>query len=311
MGDASRRTDIFDRNRHSERLTKLLRSRNPNDIAEANRIIKSIVEEDQQRMEKETRRTTEMESLKNNTLLLNEMTANYIRSGASEAELELMSELVDNIGKARPLLYSFSLTHDENDIMTLTEIARICEQATSALEFYAEKVTKSAAHETPSVTNISGPDSPGLDLGNLAPESRTITPDNQTAGVDDLLSRDLFELGLSDVGPAVGAVPQPLVDLNPTTKPAPHTRYDELEDIFSKLVDKTPVSASTNQISPIKATSVPGVTKTPSHLVSQPCYHSSAFLSSSSADPVSDSPTKTQLFDELDALGRQMLGFDT
>lgn len=42
-------------------------------------------------MEKEARLSTEMESLKNNTLLLNEMTANYIRSGASESELELMS----------------------------------------------------------------------------------------------------------------------------------------------------------------------------------------------------------------------------
>ncbi|KAA0193827.1 ADP-ribosylation factor-binding protein GGA1 [Fasciolopsis buskii] len=313
-GDASRRKDIFDRNRHSERLTKLLRSRNPNDIAEANRIIKNIVEEDQQRMEKEARLSTEMESLKNNTLLLNEMTANYIRSGASESELELMSEL-DTL--ANTVIHFFLKFPGSYGLRaSAAEIARICEQATNALEFYAEKVTKSGARMTPSsTTSISGPgmpDSPRLDLTNSPPRKRMETTENQKTTVNDLLSQDLLQLGLGDIDPTVGAVNQPSIDFSPAVKPATPTNYDELEDIFSKMADKMPVTASAN---PIKQTGSVSTTtvknRTPSQAANQPCYNPFVRASPSSTNAASDNATKAQLFDDLDTLGRQMLGFNT
>lgn len=126
------------------------------------------------------------------------------------------------------------------------EIARICEQATNALEFYAEKVTKSGARMTPSsTTSISGPgmpDSPRLDLTNSPPRKRMETTENQKTTVNDLLSQDLLQLGLGDIDPTVGAVNQPSIDFSPAVKPATPTNYDELEDIFSKMADKMPVT---------------------------------------------------------------------
>ncbi|OON13539.1 hypothetical protein X801_10688, partial [Opisthorchis viverrini] len=78
-----------------------------------------LLSKDQVRTEKVIKRSTEMETLKNNTLLLQEMISNFEKGGASEAEHDLMNELAQNIRTARPVLYTFSLTHDENDIDTL------------------------------------------------------------------------------------------------------------------------------------------------------------------------------------------------
>ncbi|VDP81324.1 unnamed protein product [Schistosoma mattheei] len=72
-------------------------------------------------MEKVSQRTSEMEALRNNTILLEEMIGTYLLGESTEAELELMSELTQNIRRARPLLYSFSLTHEEQDIETLSK----------------------------------------------------------------------------------------------------------------------------------------------------------------------------------------------
>ncbi|KAA3680917.1 ADP-ribosylation factor-binding protein GGA [Paragonimus westermani] len=227
----------------SDRLTKLLRSRNPADVAEANRLIKTIVEEDQLRLEQVTQRSTEMEALKNNTLLLEEMTNTYERGEASEAELELMSELAQNIRRARPLLYNFSLTHDENDIQALStylrvilvsEIACICDQASTALTLYEQTVANP--------------------INGSRFSQRTIVHDPLSNKDDkrvekDLLSQDLLALGLDD-DEKLNTVPiiTPAVSLSQTlsasaaskqclyqTAKSDATRYGELADIFANV----------------------------------------------------------------------------
>nr|CAH8865544.1 unnamed protein product [Trichobilharzia regenti] len=210
---AEERQNIFERNKKSERLTQLLRSRNPADLREANALIKSIVEEDQVRMEKVSQRTSEMEALRNNTILLEEMISTYMLGESTEAELELMSELVENIRKARPLLYSFSLTHEEQDMETLTEIGRICDRASEVISNYEQKVTggkrdhvkstppsssASSASSTP-VKNSSQSSSPSKnEINDAASSSSSSTTSGGSSRIPDLLTQDLMNLGLDD-----------------------------------------------------------------------------------------------------------------
>ncbi|CAL8081454.1 unnamed protein product [Calicophoron daubneyi] len=282
------RPDIFDRNKQSARLAKLLRSRNPADIQEANRIIKSIVEEDQERMEKVTQRSTEMETLKNNTLLLEEMTSTFERGDASSVELELMDELAQNIRRARPLLYSFSLTHDENDIQTLTEIATLCDNASTALAVYEEKLKHKATKKT---------DSFGTALDSLNGESsapKTSPP--------DLLSQDLLQLGIDDT-----QLPEPITKSRVTSSPSNSNlpsctgnldkgRYDDLRDIFSNLSGHPPVSTQSTVSTMLSSNAMP-IKGSPARSPSLPA----------SRLPKPPEP-KPDVFNELDSLGRRMLG---
>ncbi|CAH8865383.1 unnamed protein product [Trichobilharzia szidati] len=200
---AEERQNIFERNKKSERLTQLLRSRNPADLREANALIKSIVEEDQVRMEKVSQRTSEMEALRNNTILLEEMISTYMLGESTEAELELMSELVENIRKARPLLYSFSLTHEEQDMETLTEIGRICDRASEVISNYEQKVKVGNVKSTPPPSSSASTSSPSKDAINDGSSSSSTSTSgsgssNSTSRIPDLLTQDLMNLGLDD-----------------------------------------------------------------------------------------------------------------
>ncbi|GAA28760.2 ADP-ribosylation factor-binding protein GGA [Clonorchis sinensis] len=289
-----RQPNIFDRSQESQKLAKLLRSRNPADVAEANRLIKKIVEEDQVRTEKVIKRSTEMEALKNNTLLLQEMISNFEKGGASEAEHDLMNELAQNIRTARPVLYTFSLTHDENDIDTLTEIARICDHASSALDLYELRVK----NHVPCARSTALLDEPLKD-------DRTAHPSG------DLLSHDLMILGLDSEESSSSNVPSTngpeLLTLSDIPKKTVTSKYDELEDIFASITSTGPTSVPT--LSPTSNVVVANPFLSPkSTSISAPHPISS---SSSRLHSVQNDSPKTQMFDDLDVLGRQMLGLRT
>ncbi|KAF7249011.1 ADP-ribosylation factor-binding protein GGA3 [Varanus komodoensis] len=78
-----------DRDRESL-LAKLLKSKNPDDLQEANKLIKSMVKEDEARIQKVTKRLHTLEEVNNNVKLLNEMLVHYSKEDSSDADKELM-----------------------------------------------------------------------------------------------------------------------------------------------------------------------------------------------------------------------------
>ncbi|CAH8628855.1 unnamed protein product [Schistosoma rodhaini] len=334
---AENRQNIFERNKKSERLTQLLRSRNPADLREANALIKSIVEEDQVRMEKVSQRTSEMEALRNNTILLEEMIGTYLLGESTEAELELMNELVQNIRRARPLLYSFSLTHEEQDIETLTEIGQICDKASEVLANYEQKITNrrssssSLKHDQPhmpsSITNDHS--------------SSSLSSSTSSNHVPDLLTQDLMNLGLSDdlITPITSSnakMYSPDVLLLDTTDSFPVNRlhntsrhqishpiepkyslnnsnnlignnlgirkksnYDDLQDIFStNTTTTTTTTTSGSTILPTSSTLYPSIFSS---------VDSKTSKQSLSSEHESSVNSNSNVFSELDSLSRQML----
>ncbi|XP_045155291.1 ADP-ribosylation factor-binding protein GGA3 [Echinops telfairi] len=106
---------VFDDEEKSKLLAKLLKSKNPDDLQEANKLIKSMVKEDEARIQKVTRRMHTLEEVNNNVKLLHEMLLHYRREDSSEADKELMQELFDRCENKRRTLFKLASETEDND----------------------------------------------------------------------------------------------------------------------------------------------------------------------------------------------------
>ncbi|XP_044103388.1 ADP-ribosylation factor-binding protein GGA3 isoform X2 [Neovison vison] len=106
---------VFDDEEKSKLLAKLLKSKNPDDLQEANKLIKSMVKEDEARIQKVTKRLHTLEEVNNNVKLLNEMLLHYSKEDSSEADKELMKELFDRCENKRRTLFKLASETEDND----------------------------------------------------------------------------------------------------------------------------------------------------------------------------------------------------
>uniref|UniRef100_A0A670XTQ0 Golgi associated, gamma adaptin ear containing, ARF binding protein 3 n=1 Tax=Pseudonaja textilis TaxID=8673 RepID=A0A670XTQ0_PSETE len=106
---------VFDDEEKSKLLAKLLKSKNPDDLQEANKLIKSMVKEDEARIQKVTKRMHTLEEVNNNVKLLNEMLVHYSKEYSSEADKELMKELYDRCETKRRTLFKLASDTEDND----------------------------------------------------------------------------------------------------------------------------------------------------------------------------------------------------
>ncbi|XP_077183969.1 ADP-ribosylation factor-binding protein GGA3 isoform X2 [Paroedura picta] len=106
---------VFDDEEKSKLLAKLLKSKNPDDLQEANKLIKSMVKEDEARIQKVTKRMHILEEVNNNVKLLNEMLVHYNKEDSSEADKELMKELFDRCETKRRTLFKLASETEDND----------------------------------------------------------------------------------------------------------------------------------------------------------------------------------------------------
>jgi len=70
-------------------LSRLLKSKNPEDLRAANRLIKEAVKKDDKRMDRLKKKLEELEMIQNNIKLLNELLAHY-NPDSGETEKLLM-----------------------------------------------------------------------------------------------------------------------------------------------------------------------------------------------------------------------------
>ncbi|XP_031210714.1 ADP-ribosylation factor-binding protein GGA3 isoform X5 [Mastomys coucha] len=106
---------VFDDEEKSKLLAKLLKSKNPDDLQEANKLIKSMVKEDEARIQKVTKRLHTLEEVNNNVKLLHEMLLHYSQEYSSEADRELMKELFDRCENKRRTLFKLASETEDND----------------------------------------------------------------------------------------------------------------------------------------------------------------------------------------------------
>ncbi|CAG2248750.1 GGA [Mytilus edulis] len=106
---------IFEDDDKANLLQKLLRSKNPQDLQAANRLIKNMVKQDTERMDKISRRINQLQEIDNNVKLLNEMLAHYTKQNSSQSDRDMMKELYDTLEKLRPNLFRLASDVDEKD----------------------------------------------------------------------------------------------------------------------------------------------------------------------------------------------------
>ncbi|NXF05740.1 GGA3 protein, partial [Smithornis capensis] len=190
---------VFDDEEKSKLLAKLLKSKNPDDLQEANKLIKSMVKEDEARIQKVTKRMHTLEEVNNNVKLLNEMLVHYSKEDSSEADRELMKELYERCETKRRTLFKLASETEDND-SSLGDILQASDNLSRVINSY-KKIIEGQV--------INGEvDLPGMSV---------VEGDNSTNNLNTLI--DLA--GLDITSTPAPPVPPPALAPAPTTAPAP------------------------------------------------------------------------------------------
>ncbi|XP_034043734.1 ADP-ribosylation factor-binding protein GGA3a isoform X2 [Thalassophryne amazonica] len=112
---AQPRNPVFDDERKSKRLAELLRSKKPEDLQEANRLIKNMVKEDEVRTQKATKQKSTLEEVNNRVKLLNEMLAHFSPDHSTDGDRELIKELYGDSENLRRTVVQLATDTEDND----------------------------------------------------------------------------------------------------------------------------------------------------------------------------------------------------
>ncbi|KAG5854575.1 hypothetical protein ANANG_G00039260 [Anguilla anguilla] len=199
---------VFDDEEKSKLLARLLKSRHPDDLQAANRLIKNTMKEEQEKMEKVSKRITTMEEVERNTKHLKELLENHRRGESSEEQLEEMRNLYEQCDKLRPTLFRFaSDTVDDDD--ALAEILQANDKLTLVVNLYQEMFGNSDVNgnSRSDHSKSKGPESPkeikSYHLIDLSVLDSTLTdstspPRTTHSSSLSLLDEELMSLGLND-----------------------------------------------------------------------------------------------------------------
>ncbi|XP_015842607.1 ADP-ribosylation factor-binding protein GGA3 isoform X3 [Peromyscus maniculatus bairdii] len=154
------RNPVFDDEEKSKLLAKLLKSKNPDDLQEANKLIKSMVKEDEARIQKVTKRLHTLEEVNNNVKLLHEMLLHYSHEYSSEADKELMKELFDRCENKRRTLFKLASETEDND-NSLGDILQASDNLSRVISSYKTIIEGQIINGE--VTTSTMPDSEGND----------------------------------------------------------------------------------------------------------------------------------------------------
>ncbi|NXX93545.1 GGA1 protein, partial [Centropus bengalensis] len=204
---------IFDDEEKSKTLARLLKSSHPEDLRAANKLIKEMVQEDQKRMEKISKRVNAIEEVNNNVKLLTEMLTNYSKGETTESNEDLMKELYQRCERMRPMLFRLASDTEDNDEAlaeilqandNLTQVINLYKQLVRGEEINGETVATPLRGSTSALLDLSGLDLPATGpsypaLPTLSGGSAAPVPDQ--AGSVSLLDDELMSLGLNDPAP--------------------------------------------------------------------------------------------------------------
>ncbi|XP_069123669.1 ADP-ribosylation factor-binding protein GGA1-like isoform X1 [Argopecten irradians] len=197
------RTASFEDEEKSKLLSKLLKSKNPNDLQAANRLIKNMVKQDESRMEKISRRINELKTININVRLLNEMVTHFKPEASSQSDRDMMKELYESLEKLRPNLFRLASDADEKDNDGISEILSCNDEVMKAMDQY--KKTVEGVSEDNSETAKANT-SALLDLALDQSSTPTTQPANSqsegNADISLILDGQLQTLGLQDSQPA-------------------------------------------------------------------------------------------------------------
>lgn len=192
-----------------------------------------MVKQDAERIEKVSKRVTELETVNNNLKLLSEMLAHYDPNTATESDKEVMKELYDTLEKHRPNLFRLASDTDDKDNEGLSEILKSNDNVVKVMGQYKRLVEDSGEEVGLIDPTQAGAPSAKVPVGNglgasalldLNFDSSSGSPSKPAvAEGSSVLDDQLAALGINNSAPAA------------TTAPAATQGGDlhELGDLFS------------------------------------------------------------------------------
>ncbi|CAJ1076566.1 LOW QUALITY PROTEIN: ADP-ribosylation factor-binding protein GGA3 [Xyrichtys novacula] len=145
---------VFDNEDMGKLLAELLRSKNPEDLQEANRLIKNMVKEDEARVQKVTKRMNTLEEVNINVKLLAEMLTHYNRDSSTDSDKEIIKELYERCDKLRRAAFKMATESEDNDT-SLGDILQASDDLSRVINSYkkiVEGLTMNGDNEEPPLT---------------------------------------------------------------------------------------------------------------------------------------------------------------
>ncbi|KAM3863483.1 ADP-ribosylation factor-binding protein GGA1-like [Diretmus argenteus] len=216
---------IFEDEEKSKMLSRLLNSTHPEDLKAANKLIKEMVQEDQRRAERVSKRVNAIQEVKESVSLLTQLLEDYDRTAGTQSNAELIQDLYQRCEKMRPTLFRLASDTEDND-EALAEILQANDSLTQVINLYKQQVKGEEVNGN-NTLNTGGRtallDLSGLDTSPQSPPSFPEFPTptdapSQEMGLS-LLDDELMSLGLSE-GTHTS---------NPTSQPEDSTAWDSFQ----------------------------------------------------------------------------------
>uniref|UniRef100_A0A8C5HEX1 ADP-ribosylation factor-binding protein GGA3 n=1 Tax=Gouania willdenowi TaxID=441366 RepID=A0A8C5HEX1_GOUWI len=191
---------VFENEDMGKLLAELLRSKNPEDLQEANRLIKSMVKEDDARVQKVTKRMLTLEEVNINVKLLTDMLSHYNKESSSDSDREIIRELYERCDKLRRAAFKMATESEDHD-NTLGDILQASDDLSRVINSYKKIVEEqpingsSEEEEPPScykLIDLTGVDSPDVPHPAASPSH---PPLSQASTTLSLLDDELLSLG--------------------------------------------------------------------------------------------------------------------
>uniref|UniRef100_A0A671XJQ1 Golgi-associated, gamma adaptin ear containing, ARF binding protein 1 n=1 Tax=Sparus aurata TaxID=8175 RepID=A0A671XJQ1_SPAAU len=120
-------------------LSRLLNSSHPEDLRAANKLIKEMVQEDQKRVEKVSKRVNAIQEVKESVSLLNQLLEGYSKESCSQSNQELIKDLYQRCEKMRPTLFRLASDTEDSD-EALADILQANDSLTQVINLYRQLV---------------------------------------------------------------------------------------------------------------------------------------------------------------------------
>uniref|UniRef100_A0A665VPQ0 Golgi-associated, gamma adaptin ear containing, ARF binding protein 1 n=1 Tax=Echeneis naucrates TaxID=173247 RepID=A0A665VPQ0_ECHNA len=191
---------IFEDEEKSKMLSRLLNSTHAEDLRAANKLIKEMVQEDQKRVEKVSKRVNAIQEVRESVSLLSQLLDGYSKESCSQSNQELIKDLYQRCEKMRPTLFRLASDTEDSD-EALADILQANDSLTQVINLYrqlvkGEEVTKEGI-TTPSQPGSSS--SALVDLMELNTSPNTTAASTEPSGLQSvgisLLDDELMSLG--------------------------------------------------------------------------------------------------------------------
>uniref|UniRef100_A0A3Q1HUP3 Golgi associated, gamma adaptin ear containing, ARF binding protein 1 n=1 Tax=Anabas testudineus TaxID=64144 RepID=A0A3Q1HUP3_ANATE len=185
---------IFEDEEKSKMLSRLLNSSHPEDLKAANKLIKEMVQEDQRRAEKVSKRVNAIQEVKESVALLTQLLQDY-DSTASNAEL--IQDLYQRCEKMRPTLFRLASDTEDNDEALGTHTSNPPSQPEDSTAWDSFQSSDSIDTDIPAAPSLLLSPDP---TSHSQPVSSGSTPGNSGLDELDLLGKTLLQQSLPPEG---------------------------------------------------------------------------------------------------------------